>query len=410
MTEKERSILRDLARKQLEIANWEKNKTRIDEWYRHNDGESGARPMIHIEIDTFAQEIIEPQLRCESPEARSLEYALYHQFTNMELFDDDKVVPDYFPVSVGGWFLPFGHRIERVSAENGRGSNLGHQFQHVIHDLEDDADKLGASTFGVNKEGAVQRLQLAEDTFGDILPAKMTGGCLYAVPTQHIVHLMGMETMFFSMYDYPDAFKTMMGRLADDYIAYFKLLEKEGCLLPTVSFETLCQGSKCFTRTLPQEGILTTGDVWGYMDSQESTGLSPDMYREFIFPCYEKIAKVFGRLSYGCCEGVDPIWDSVSTLHALKKVSISPWCKEEIMGERLAGSDIIYLRKPSPNYLGVEETLDEEAARAHIAATVAAARGCRLEIAQRDVYTVHNNPGKVRRYVEIIREETAKLQ
>ena len=410
MTERERIVLRDLAKHQLEIAHGEVNQRRIAEWYRHNDCEPGSRPMIHIEIDTFQDEVITPRLVCESPEARSLEFALYHQFTNLELFDDDKVVPDYFPVGIGGYFHPFGHEISRVTATDAHGHNLGHQFQHVIHDLEDDAELLGPSTFGVDKAGALEHLRLAQDTFGDILPARLVGRCLYATPTQHIVHLMGMETMFFSMYDYPDEFKTMMDRLADDTIAYFKLMEREGCILPTVSFETLCQGSKCFTHTLPQEGVLTTEQVWGYMDSQESTGLSPAMYEEFIFPCYEKIAKIMGRLSYGCCEAVDPIWDCVSRLHGLRKVSISPWCNEEVMGERLAGTDIIYLRKPSPNYLGVEETLEEDAFRAHIAKTVAAAKGCHLEIAQRDVYTVHNNPAKVRRYVEIIREETAKLQ
>jgi len=85
-------------------------------------------------------------------------------------------------------------------------------------------------------------------------------------------------------------------------------------------------------------------------------------------------------------------------------VSISPWCDERFMGERLAGGNVIYHRKPSPNYLGVDAVLDEDAIKAYIQATVSAAKGCTIEFTQRDVYTVHNSPAKVQRYVELIRE------
>ena len=75
------------------------------------------------------------------------------------------------------------------------------------------------------------------------------------------------------------------------------------------------------------------------------------------------------------------------------------------MGERLRGSRVIYHRKPSPNFLGVGETLDEEAFRKHIRRSLEAARGCKMEITQRDVYTLNHNPEKGRRFVQIIREE-----
>ena len=75
------------------------------------------------------------------------------------------------------------------------------------------------------------------------------------------------------------------------------------------------------------------------------------------------------------------------------------------MGEALKGKRVVYQRKPSPNFLGVGVQLDEEALRAHIRHTVQAARGCQLEMTQRDVYTVAGSPEKVRRYVEILREE-----
>ena len=78
------------------------------------------------------------------------------------------------------------------------------------------------------------------------------------------------------------------------------------------------------------------------------------------------------------------------------------------MGERLRGRDIVYHRKPPATFLGVGTTLDEDAVRASIRHTAECARGCEVEFTQRDVYTVNNDIPKVRRYVEIIREESEK--
>lgn len=75
------------------------------------------------------------------------------------------------------------------------------------------------------------------------------------------------------------------------------------------------------------------------------------------------------------------------------------------MGERLRGSRVIYHRKPSPNYLGVGTTLDEDALRDHIRYSLECARGCKMELTQRDVYTINHDVGKAKRYVEIVREE-----
>ena len=48
--------------------------------------------------------------------------------------------------------------------------------------------------------------------------------------------------------------------------------------------------------------------------------------------------------------------------------------------------------------------LDEDAFREHIEKTLKVAKGCNVEITQRDVYTVNKDINKVKRYVEIIRE------
>ena len=405
----DRQILRELAKKQVFYANQECNLKRREEWYRHNELQ-GERPLIHLEMGTFEQEILPERMQCSGEFARQIERTLYGNFLNQELFDDDRVTPDYYGMGYDSYFTLFGLPVKVEGARDAAGNaSVGHHFIPQIQDLEEDWEKLGETQFGVNPRASLERKAALEEIFGDILPVRLEGSCLYSVPTQMVVHLMSMETMMFSMYDYPELFKEMMERIADDTLAYYRLLEREGLILPTTGGGFLGQGSWCYNHTLPQgkaPGSYTTGDVWGFMDSQETVGISPEMFEEFIFPCYKKISESFGLLSYGCCEPVDPVWDNcISKLANLRKVSISPWCNEEYMGERLRGSKIIFHRKPSPNYLGTGTTLDEEAFRSHIRKSLRAARGCSMEITQRDVYTINRDVKKAKRYVDIIKEE-----
>lgn len=450
----DRHILRELARRQLDNAMQPSNQKKIQEWYLHNELK-GKRPMVHLELWTFSQEVIPPLLQCIDEAARAIEMQLYQNFLNQELFDDDKVTMPTYDLAYDTWFTLFDIPVHTTFSKDASGNDsLGHHFQEVLVDLEEDYHKLKKSTFGANMQGALKKKALLENTFGDILPVRLKMDALYSVPTQMLVHIMSMENMMFAMYDYPELFKEMMDRIANDTLDYFDFLEANGLLLPTVSGENLGQGTWCFNHTLPgannpdQKGTVTsdtvaggpaanntlnngpavssgnsgqlnsvsamrplkTTDVWGFMDSQETVGLSPAMYEEFIFPCYKKISSRFGLLSYGCCEPVDPIWDScISKLENLRKVSISPWCNEAFMAERLRGSNVIYHRKPSPNFLGVGTTLDEAAVREHIRTSLKAARGCHMEITQRDVYTINKDIGKARRYVDIIKEEIQNL-
>jgi hypothetical protein len=155
-------------------------------------------------------------------------------------------------------------------------------------------------------------------------------------------------------------------------------------------------------------GKVRLKDLWAGMDSQETVGIAPEQFHEFCFPYYRDLAEMFGLVYWGCCEPADPIWEmSLSKLPNLKAVSISKWAKQEYMADRLAGKGIVYSRKPDPNLLGVDVTLNEEAWAAEISTTlgITANRNIPLEFVVRDVYTMHGNLDKARRAVEIARRE-----
>ncbi len=401
MDRKDLKRIRELAREQLEIANSPAMEALAQAWTDLNDCKR-MKPLITVETDTFASEVIPPLMECTTEEGRKWEYMLLSNIVNHKYFGDDTFVPSYIPVHYGTYMKPFD-----IDVQVQKSSGLGHHFVSVLTDLETDFEKLKPSSMGLcPKEDAQKQVDEIGEVLDGILPGKIEGQANYAVPTQNIVHIMSMEDMYLAMYDTPDLFKEMMDRLTDDYCRYFDLLEQAGYILPTTSGQRLGQGTYCFTNDLPKENVCRTNQIWGFMDAQETAGISPAMFEEFVFPYYRKVFSRYGLLSYGCCEAVDPIWENcLSRVENLRKVSISPWCNEDYMGEQLRGRKIVYHRKPSPNFLGVGENLDEDALRKHIRKTLTAAKGCTLEFTQRDVYTIHNDISKVRRYVEIIREE-----
>ncbi len=136
-------------------------------------------------------------------------------------------------------------------------------------------------------------------------------GGLYCCPTQFIVNMMGMENMFVEMCVNPDNFQLMMERLSDDYVKYFKTAESMGLLLPCNGNNWVAQGSFAFTTCLPgaKDEPHKLNEVWGFLDSQETVTISPEMFDELIFPYYKKISDLFGLLSYGCCEPVHAFWE-----------------------------------------------------------------------------------------------------
>ena len=402
ISQKDRAILRELAKQQVELAASERNQELTRLWTT-TGGKNQERPMIRIELGTFEHEYLPELMQCEGDIARSMERQMRMPMINFTQFEDDELVPDYFGVSVGYSFTPFDLPVKRQET-----GGVGHHFIPYLTDLEEDEHLLGKSTWTIHADEAEARVRLAEDTFGDILPVKRMSNAAYCTPMQDIVHIMNMDDMYMAMYDDEERYIRMMDRLCDDYLELFREMEAKGYLFSAARGQHLCQGTYCFTDELPDSkpnARLT--DCGLYMDAQEAAGISPTMYEELVFPSYKRVMDHFGLLSYGCCEATHPFWDScLKDQSNLRKVSISPWCDEKFMGEVLCGTNITYLRKPPATILGMDTPeLDEDAARACFRATAEAAKGCKCEIIQRDVYQTGGNPEKVRKYVRIAREE-----
>lgn len=405
ITVHDRKILRELAKTQFAYSQLPVMEERRKFWTAHNDLKAD-RPPIHIELWTFEKDLL-PPLRCESPPGREMELTILREMTNHERIGDDRVVRDFFPVEWKTWFRHFNLTVEQEHPEDG---GVGHQFIHHIKDFPADFEKLGPSARGIDREATQTWKDLVNETIGDILPARMIMNSLEGSLSLRAVHLMGMEAMIFAIMDHPDQFHAFMDRITDDLIAFYKWMEAENLLILNNSDNYLGQGSFGYCselprREIPENGQVLLSDLWMIMESQETVSISPQMFKEFFHPCYMKLARESGMISYGCCEPVHTLWDDcISQYPNVRKVSISPWCDQDFMGERLRGSQTIFHRKPSPNFLGVDQVFDEPGFRNHFKETLNAARGCKLEISYRDVYSLCGEPDRAKNMVRIMRE------
>jgi hypothetical protein len=166
-------------------------------------------------------------------------------------------------------------------------------------------------------------------------------------------------------------------------------------------------GGVGYTHELPKTEEVRSGkvkikDLWGTSDSQETVGVSPQMFYEFVLKHQIEILNLFGLNCYGCCEPLHDRWEFVKNIPNLRRVSVSPWCDQEKMSGYL-GKNYIFSRKPNPVLVSV--MFDEEEIRKDLRNTLRIAKDNVLEIIMKDVHTVGNEPWRITRWVEIAKEE-----
>lgn len=406
MQPEERARLRELAKRQREIAELPIMEERKKLWISLNAGNLTA-PLVTCEFSGPTEEIYRLS-ESDSQLVRDIENQMIMNITNHTLLTDDRVIPPCVTIPVQNGFQPFGIVMQRVELHRDDGKpTMAYQYEHVIGDLDRDFHFLGKSTYSVD-HGLKQTLKLKDiidEAIGDILTVEPVFPSFAYDFSSPICSLMGMENMLFALYDYPELFHKAMSMLCDDYLAYMRDVEAGDALLPTNGLGYLNQGSWCYSDELPGSRVKFH-DIWGFTASQETSSVSVEMFDEFFFTYMERVASELALLSYGCCEPTDRIWDRcLSRLKNLRKLSVSPWCNEDAIAERIRGKRIIYHRKPFPNFISVGDSFDEEAFSQHIVKTVKAAYGCPLEITFRDVNSVCGDPTRLTRAIRIAKEQ-----
>jgi len=408
ITPPERAVLRALAGAVGDLAARpiEAEKRRL--WTGHNDLHP-ERPMVFIDVENGWNEIItQDQLQCHTPLLRHWEMLLRKEIHWGSVLCDDRVIEPFFNVPYV--YTDTGWGLTETQIRTGMAGGA-YTWDYPLKDYDRDWAALRYPEVIIDWEQTHALFAFADDLFGDLLTVRHRHAWWWSLGmTADFIKLRGLENLMLDMYDHPEGVHRLMAFLRDGNLRKIEFLEKEGLLTLNNDGSYVGSGGFGWTEQLPQPdyaGRVRNIDLWCLTESQETVGVSPALFAEFIYPYQRTIAERFGLNCYGCCEPVDQRWQVLRGLPRLRRVSVSPWSSVSRMAENL-GRDYILSRKPSPTPLAMP-MMDEQAVRADLCQDLNDARDTVLEIIMKDNHTLGGNPRNAQRWVAIVREEIDRL-
>jgi hypothetical protein len=272
---------------------------------------------------------------------------------------DDKVIEPFFEIGVTHDEDDWGLAARQRGGEGG-----AYVWEPALHE-EADIEKLHPPCFEVDEETTAETVALAREIFGGLLEIRRAGVWWWSLGLTLDPSLWrGLEGIMMDMIDRPRLIHRLTSLLRDGTLRKLDLLQERGLLGPNTEQYVGSGGFGC-TRQLPsgvpRESVLT-GEMWGFCESQETVGVSPDMFAEFIFPYQLPLMQRFGLNCYGCCEPLDARWPVVRQAPNLRRVSVSSWADVRKMAEFLEDR-YVFSWKPSPAPLALPR-MDEQVVRA----------------------------------------------
>lgn len=402
-TEKEKEVLKDLAKRTAEIAALPIQTERKKLWSRHNDLKTD-QPLVFIDPENGWNEcILAETLVCQEPLARVWEMYLKKQIFWFENMKDDKVIEPYFDVphsfSDTGWGL-------EVKKEGG-GNDGSFKILPTLNDYEDDFSKIHYPELIIDEKESQMALELASEVFDGILTVRQKTSWWWTLGmTMDYIYMRGLEPFMCDFLLEPEYVHKTMNLLCEGVLKRLDMLESNHLLSANTDGTYVGSGGFGYTEQLPKPDVnsaVRTMDMWGFVESQETTAINPEQYGEFIFPYHKRIAERFGLNCYGCCEPYNPRWKYVKQLPRLRKVSCSPWSDWDKIRDEL-GKNYIASVKLSPTPLSMYP-MNEENVRKEIRNALRNTEGCIPEFIMKDNHTLGGNSFNAVRWVEIIREE-----
>lgn len=400
MRNRDKEVLRALAFRVAELGSSDSMSRLREEWKEHN-ALRGGRPMVCVSPEGAWREIIrEEDLLCQDPMLREFEYGLRQKIYWAEEIRDDTPVSQNFSVPYLVHATPY---LEGAEANQERVSELGSfHYTKLLENLEEGLERLRYRQVTVDLRRSEELFAEAQEAFGDLLHVRYRCSYWWTLGlTAEVIRIIGLEDMMLYLYDDPEGLHRLMAWLSAEHANLIGQYENLGILTCNNEDDIIASGGIGYTDELPcKEHGVELRDLWGFAESQETVGISPEMFGEFIFPYQLPLLERFGLNCYGCCEPVEDRWKWIETIPRLRRVSVSPWSDKERMAE-LLGKDYIFSRKPNPSY--VCNGFHEEAIRAELKEMAGLADQIHLEIILKDTHTLENHPERLGAWVDMAR-------
>ena len=404
VTDAERIILRDLARRVAEIAALPIMAERRALWRRHNALEP-VRPMILVFPEGSWDELISPaSLQCEGFAGRRMEVALRRRIYEFERFDSDNVVEGTWDVGKVVHNTGWGLETKRSHSGVDRGA-FG--FDPVIHSAAD-LKRIQLPKLTYDPDQTAKNLAAMEDLFGDILDVRLRGVSHISF---HFMNLLsgwrGLSNVYLDMYENPGLIHDAMAILEAGYRGMVEQYQAQNLLDLNYDNTYHNSGGNGWLDAPPTGEAadpehVTPADMWASAESQELDPVSPDFHRTFAMEYEARVLEPFGLTGYGCCDGLHQKVEETLSIRNMRRISMSPFCKVDQAAEALHNR-AIFSWKPQPAHLVGEWRPD--LVRDYIQHTIDVCRdhGCVLEMILKDTHTCEHHPERFAEWTRIAR-------
>ncbi len=405
-TQHDINILRSLAARCRQIADSPENLELKRRWTALNDLNHEGPPLLLVSPEGSWREIAATlPVECESEQARHWEFSLRQTLYQHDVIRDDAAFDPVFtvgcPVSASDFGIPF---QQTLSDQQGG----AYHDEPVLQNLDSDLDKLHFRAITVDRAAASRSVELAENTLGDLLIVRTQPAFWWTCGlTWTAIKLLGLENFMFAMYDHPEGLHRLMKFLSSDMLNFITFFEQEGLLGYNNGGIGIGSGGLGYTRQLPSleapvSGRVQLNHLWGFGESQETVGVAPDMFGEYIFPYQFPLLERFGLNYYGCCEASEGRWKYVSQIPNLRCLSVAPWSDQARCAE-MFGRKYVYCRKPKPTPVCMG--FNEAEIRLEFRETLQHAGALNTAMILKDTHTVENEPQRFARWVQLGRDE-----
>ena len=387
MTQKDKNIVRELAKQYMELATDEKQQDMNRRMLATNDLKLVRPPVLIDEIPWYQMDI-NGELIClsEDPEVQRVETLLRRAIYCRKHFKADTIMEPFWRVTMAydstGIGLHWKDEIRRTDDTN---NIVSHQYEDLLEN-EENLELIKIPTFTARPDKDERAIAFCTELLGDSMPVKLCGRrYLYDAAWDKIVRYRGMEAVIYDFYDRPEYLHAIRQRFLDIVKAEMDFVEQHLHVDPTAP-NLHC--TPAAVSGLAEDGWKAT---WYRTMAQGFSDVSPAMHDEFDIQYSLQIADRFAYTYYGCCEPLDRKLDVIFKIPNLRKVGVAPWAREEVMAERLGGK-YVYARKPNPANVAI--STDAEVIRHETEKTVKLCQryGCPVEFVLKDISTVSHRP------------------
>ena len=402
MTPNDRTILRELAQRYLEICHRDGQKDRRRLWRKHNSLER-TRPLIYARAFAW-REMPESECQCENPFFQTYEDH-FRRTLFWDTLDDDSVFEPWVTVEAacvtppeGIWGLP----IKWIGGDDPRGSK---RIDPAIVNPED-AKRMVEPHHVIDEEETARRVERLHDAIGDVITINIDRGPAYRmwngdISTQ-LVQLRGLDQVMLDMMERPAWLHEVLAFMRDGILQTHEEAERAGDWSLSAHQNQAMPYAEELDDPAPNARGVTRDRLWYFCASQETTLVGPDMFNEFMLQYQLPIMKPFGLVAYGCCEDLTLKIDLLRQMPNLRRIAVSPMADVAKCAEQIR-DDYVLSYRPSPSDM-VGYDFDPARIRRILRRDIGACSGCHVDITLKDVETVQGDPERVRRWVQIARE------